>query len=271
MSIAGEFAQTPRSGETRSRPCAVAISRRAPIASTSARQNASSAKASPMTPTLACWRTLATAAGGQRAQALLVAVFPARAPAAGSTRGRRADRRVRAPAAASCRPPSSHTRVVDDARALDRRCPCAAYQRCISMWRGSISVSNCARVFSAMPMRHGTTLVAEEAVPAVEQHEHRAVLGRQHALRASAARRRRWRAGTSRSRAPAASAGTAARRSAGTRVRPSSSTGTRALKRERSSSTACAARDRLATHRIASSSYSRRYARTLRLPGSQER
>ena len=33
----------------------------------------------------------------------------------------------------------------------------AAYQRCVSMKRGSVSASNCARVFSAMPMRHGTT------------------------------------------------------------------------------------------------------------------
>jgi hypothetical protein len=51
---------------------------------------------------------------------------------------------------------------------------------------------------------------------------------------------------------------------------PMSSTGTLFSNRERSSSTACGTRERLATHRIASFSYSRRYASTRRLPGSRK-
>jgi hypothetical protein len=43
-------------------PRAVATSLPAPIASTTARQNASSAEASASTPTCACWRTLAIVA-----------------------------------------------------------------------------------------------------------------------------------------------------------------------------------------------------------------
>jgi hypothetical protein len=35
--------------------------------------------------------------------------------------------------------------------------PLAAYQRWVSMNLGSVSVSNCNRVFSAMPIRHGIT------------------------------------------------------------------------------------------------------------------
>ena len=42
-------------------------------------------------------------------------------------------------------------------RARSMGVPLAAYQRCVSMKRGRVSVSNCARVFSAMPMRQGTT------------------------------------------------------------------------------------------------------------------
>ena len=43
-------------------PAAVSMRRPAPIERSRARQKASSWKASPITPTLACWRTLATAA-----------------------------------------------------------------------------------------------------------------------------------------------------------------------------------------------------------------
>src|ERR1700730_4577326 len=54
-------------------------------------------------------------------------------------------------------------------------------------------------------------------------------------------------------------------------VRPSISTGTRPLNEARLSSTGCAERDRLATHRMVSSPNSRRYARILRLPGLKTR
>src|SRR6202051_4022136 len=57
----------------------------------------------------------------------------------------------------------------------------------------------------------------------------------------------------------------------GNAVRPSISTGTRPLNEERLSSTGCAERDKLATHRTVSSPNSRKYASILRLPGLKNR
>ena len=63
---------------------------------------------------------------------------------------------------------------------------------------------------------------------------------------------------TRKSCGPARSAGTGSRRSRGNSLRPSTSTTRRPRKSDRSSSTACAVRARLATTRITSPSYSRR-------------
>ncbi len=134
------IAGNARVGTKRKVPCVAGTSRPAPMAATSARQNASSANASASTPTFACCRTFATVAAARlRVRASSVSSHASAsgrkygaAPAAVSTSNR---------PTSQVRPPTSHS-ACSPRRARCTLSPFAACQRCDSMNPGSTSCSS---------------------------------------------------------------------------------------------------------------------------------
>ena len=231
-------------------PRAVAISLPAPIASTTARQNASSANASASTPISRLLAHPGDRRRGEHPLALLVRVFPGQRERheIGRRLGGALARRGGRSSSSARRPPTTHGRQAARASAF------RPWPRTSAATRGSAAAPPARTARGPAPPSRCATARRGRGTGCSSRRTGPEPAGRRAraAPRASAAPRRRSPAGTSRSRARAASAGTAARPPAGTAVRPSISTGTRPRKRARSSSTGCAERARFATHSTAS-------------------
>ncbi len=147
-----------------------------PIVSTIARQKTASGNASVITPTLACWRTLATVADLQAAHAGFLRLFPREREREEVAEGLCADLDVELadePRLVSTLPQS----VVDQACALHRLALLREPAPPFDVTRKDILLE-----LLAYLLRHadppGHDPVAEEAHPAVEEHEHRKLFAR---------------------------------------------------------------------------------------------